>query len=451
MSNKFREIDRESELLLPANMEGWLGGDSLARFVVEIVESLETQAIDNAYKGGGSQPYPPKMMLALIFYCYATGIFSSRAIERATYELIPVIYLTGGTHPDHDSINTFRKRFLPELSALFVQILEIAHSTGILKLGEISIDGTKIKANASKHKAMSWKYACQLEKALKVEIEELLKKAESAENPKRKDIDIPAELQRREARLEKMAEAKKKMEARAQVRYEHEKAEYEAKIAARQAKEKQTGRKIGGKKPQAPEPGPQAKDQVNFTDEKSRIMPVSGGGFEQAYNSQASVDMDSLIIVANHVSQLRADKQEIEPAITELETLPETLGQVEKVAADSGYFSKGKTEKLADQEIEAHIPSGRQSHNQTLEERFQAEPEVPEAPTPVEAMKHRLKTDEGKKFYARRKSTVEPVFGIIKEVLGFRRFSFRGLEAVTGEWNLVCLAFNLKRLYALKA
>jgi len=449
MSNKFREINRESELLLPANMEGWLGGDSLARFVVDVVESLDIQEIENAYKGGGSQAYPPKMMLALIFYCYATGIFSSRAIERATYEMIPVIYITAGTHPDHDSINTFRKRFLPELSTLFVQILEIAHGTGVLKLGEISIDGTKIKANASKHKAMSWKYACQLEKVLKAEIEELLKKAESAE--KHKNIDIPAELERRESRLEKIAEAKKEIEARAQIRYEQEKAEYEAKIAARQAKEKKTRKKIGGKKPQAPEPGPQAKDQVNFTDEESRIMPVSGGGFEQAYNSQASVDMDSLIIVGNHVSQQSNDKQEIEPTLVELDSLPETLGQVDKVAADSGYFSKANAEKLAKQEIEAYIPSGRQSHNQTLEERFQAEQEAPEAPTPVEAMKHRIKTDEGKKFYARRKSTVEPVFGIIKEVMGFRRFSLRGLEAVTGEWNLVCLAFNLKRLYALKA
>ncbi len=225
------------------------------------------------------------------------GIFSSRKIEQATYELIPVLYITGGLHPDHDSINNFRKRFLGQLSPLFVEILEYACSLGIFKLGDISIDGVKIKANASKHKAMSWQYACKLEEQLKQEVAILLAKAESENGQGEPEIDIPQELQRREARLQKIGEIKAEIEHRAQVRYEQEKAEYERKLAERAAKEKARGRKLGGRAPSAPEPGPQSKDQLNFTDSSSRIMPVSGGGFEQAYNAQASVDLETMPIL----------------------------------------------------------------------------------------------------------------------------------------------------------
>jgi transposase len=239
-------------------MEGWLEPNSLARFVVEIVEQLDTSAIEGAYRGGGSAPYPPKMMLSLLFYCYAKGIFSSRKIEQASYELIPVLYITGGLHPDHDSINTFRKRFLEQLSPLFVEILEYACGLGIFKLGDISIDGVKIKANASKHKAMSWEYACKLEEQLRQEVATLLAKAESESGQGEPEIDIPQEIQRRQARLSKIREIKGEIEQRAQARYELEKAEYERKLAEREAKEKARGRKLGGKAPIAPQPGPQA-------------------------------------------------------------------------------------------------------------------------------------------------------------------------------------------------
>ena len=218
ISNKFIEIDRTVALKLPSNMEGWLDTNSLARFVVEIVEQLDTGEIEGAYKGGGSAPYPPKMMLALLFYCYAKGIFSSRQIEKATYELIPVLYITGGTHPDHDSINTFRRRFLAQLQPLFVQILEYACRLGIFKLGDISIDGTKIQANASKHKAMSWEYANKLEVQLQAEVETLLHKSQTEAGESFGDIDIPQELQRRQERLEKIAQVKSEIEARAQAR-----------------------------------------------------------------------------------------------------------------------------------------------------------------------------------------------------------------------------------------
>ncbi len=432
-------------------MEGWLDKNSLARFVVDIVEQLNTSAIEEAYGGGGSAPYPPKMILALLFYCYAKGIFSTRKIERATYELIPVLYITGGTHPDHDSINSFRKRFLTDLKPLFVQILEYACGLGIFRLGDISIDGVKIKANASKHKAMSWEYACQLEVQLKGEVEELLRKVETEEGQSGRDIDIPKELQYRKERLEKIGEIKAELEKRAQARYEQEKAEYDAKMAERKAKEKERGRKLGGKKPKAPESGPQAKDQVNFTDGESRIMPVSGGGFEQAYNAQASVDMETMLIVGNHVTQHPNDKQEVEPALSELDRLPESLGQVEKAALDSGFFSEKNTERFEKKGIEPYIACGRQTHNQTLKERLAAPLELPQNPDVLTAMKHRLKTELGRQFYAKRKSTVEPVFGIIKEVIGFRRFMLRGFNAVRGEWTLVCIAFNLKRLCTLSA
>ena len=427
-------------------MEGWLEQNSLARFVVEIVEQLDTSSIEGAYRGGGSAPYAPKMILALLFYCYAKGIFSSRKIEQATYELIPVLYITGGLHPDHDSINTFRKRFLGQLSPLFVEILEYACGMGIFKLGDISIDGVKIKANASKHKAMSWDYACKLEEQLKQEVATLLAKAENEDGQGEREIDIPQELQRRQARLEKIEQIKGEIEQRAQARYEQEQAEYESKLAERTAKEKARGRKLGGRAPQAPQLGPQSKDQMNFTDSESRIMPVSGGGFEQAYNAQASVDMETMLIVGNHVSQQPNDKQEVEPALAQLEQLPESMGQVEKAALDSGFFSEHNTQCFEAKEIEPYIASGRQTHNLSLEERLAPPSSPPQNPDAVAAMKHRLQTEAGKEVYAKRKSTVEPVFGIIKEVMGFRRFMLRGLEAVTGEWTLVCIAFNLKRL-----
>jgi transposase len=449
MSNKFIDIDRKTPINLPGEMEGWLDRNSLARFVVEVVEQLDTQAIEERYRGSGSAPYPPKMMLALIFYCYAKGIYSSRKMEKASYELIPVLYITGGTHPDHDSINTFRKRFLEEMSSIFVQILEYACNLGIFKLGEISMDGSKFKANASKHKAMSWDYAGKIEEQLKAEVEALLDKAESGLGESSRDIDIPQELKRREERLKKIAQIKAEIEQRAAARYKQEKAEFDRKMAERAAKEQERGRKIGGKKPKEPEPGPQGKDQVNFTDGESRIMPTSGGGFEQAYNAQASVDMVTMLIVGNHVSQNPNDKQEVEPALAELDKLPENLGKVEKAALDSGFFSEHNTQKFVDKDIEPYIASGRQNHYPTWSERFAAPPTPPQNPDEVAAMKHRLKTDEGKEFYAKRKSTVEPVFGIIKEVMGFRRFMLRGLQSVTGEWTLVCIAFNLKRLFAL--
>jgi len=451
VSHQFREIDRSQPITLPGNLEGWLDGNDLAHFIVEVVETLDTREIEAAYRGGGSAPYPPKMLLALLFYCYVKGIFSSRKIERATYELIPVLYLTGGLHPDHDRINTFRHRFLPHFERLFVQVLLIAHELGVLKLGDVSLDGTKIAANASQHKAMSWAYAERLEHQLPAEVQTLLARAAAVEGPGAVDIDLPAELKRREDRLAKIAEVKAEIERRAQARYAQDRAEHEAKQVERAAKEQARGRKLGGKKPPEPTPGPQPQDQVNCTDGDSRIMPVSGGGgFEQAYHAQATVTMGSLLIIGAHVTQNPNDQQEMEPAVAELAKLPKTLGAVERLAADNGYGSAHNVAILVSAGIEPLIAGGRQSHHEALAERLAPIPEAPSNPDAMGAMQHRLKTKEGKTFYAKRKATSEPVFGIIKEVMGFRRFLLRGLEAVKGEWRLVCLAFNLKRLFVLQ-
>lgn len=445
MSNKFIPIDRDTPFVIP--VQAWLSEGHLARFIVEMVEGLDVTALEAAYGGGGSAPYPPKMMLALLFYGYATGIFSSRALERATYELIPVIYITGNTHPDHNSINTFRKRFLEELKELFVQILLRAYGLGVLQLGDLSLDGSKVHANASKHKAMSWDYANRLEEQLRAEVEGLLQQAEAGNAEPVPGLKVADEVALRQARLQQISDVKAELEARAQARYEQEQAAYEAKLAQRRAQEQARGRKLGGRLPKPPEPGPQGKDQINFTDPESRIMPVSGGGFEQAYNAQVGVDHGSRLIVENHVSQHPNDKQELQPALAGIEQLPEQLGQVNHLLADNGYFSEANVKDCERASITPLLATGRAVHHPTPAERLADPGEAPNTTDPVVQMEHRLQTPEGKALYAKRKSTVEPVFGIIKHVMRLRQFLLRGLQAVQGEWNLVCIAYNLKRLH----
>jgi transposase len=447
MSNQFIPLERDQPMVIP--VQEWLAQDHLARFIVEIVEGLDVSALEAAYRGGGSAPYPPKMMLALLFYGYATGIFSSRALERATYELIPVIYITGNTHPDHNSINAFRNRFLGELKDLFVQLLLQAYALGVLQLGKVSLDGSKVHANASKHKAMSWDYANRLEEQLQAEVEALLQQAEAGHTEPLPGLKVMDELALRQARLQQIGAVKAELEARAQARYEQEQAAYEAKLVARRAKEQARGRKLGGRPPKPPEPGPQGKDQVNFTDPESQIMPVSGGGFEQAYNAHVGVEHTSRLIVANHASPNPNEKQELQPALDNLRQLPAELGRVNHVLTDNGFFSEANVKACEQAGLTPLIAMGRTGHHLTLEERFADPGEAPDTTDPVARMEHRLCTPEGKALYAQRKSTVEPVFGIIKHVMGFRQFLLRGLQAVQGEWNLVCIAYNLRRLYVL--
>jgi transposase len=449
MNNKFINLNNLQPIKIDKTFKGWLNEDSLARFIVEIVNQLDISKIDSQYNASGSPGYPPKMMIALIFYSYASGIFSSRKIEKATYELIPAIFITQGLHPDHSAIAHFRKRFLKNLEDIFVQILLIASEMGILKLGSVSLDGTKIKANASKHKALSYEYACKLEDKLQQEIVFLMAKARESDNSENNDINIPEELQRREDRLKNIITAKATIEKRRKVRYEQEKREYDANLEERALKEKARGRKLGGRKPVAPDEKPKPSDQVNLTDEESRIMPVSGGGFQQAYNAQAAVDMDTMLILENHVSQSSNDKQELEAILNKIAELPDQLGAVDKVAADNGYKSESNTVFAAEVGVELYVPAGRQKHNNKLDELLLQDPKEPINPTPSEAISHRMLTKVGKAFYALRKTTIEPTFGIIKEVMGFRRFSLRGLDLVKGEWTLVSIAYNLKKLCAL--
>ncbi len=450
MSN-FRPIDRKTPYLLPPSVEDWLPERHLARFVVEVIEGLDLSAMSKAYRGSVSASYHPAALLAILVYGYATGVFSSRKLERATYDSVAFRFVAANQHPDHDTIAAFRKRFLKEIEALFVKILLLAREMGVLKLGTVALDGTKVHANASRHSALSYEHANKIEAQLKAEVAELLAKAEAADKAEIPMGCGPEELALREKRLAKIAEAKAKIEARAKERYEREKAEHEAKLSAREAKEKATGKKPGGKPPAPPVEGPLPSDQVNLTDEESRIMPVAGGGFEQCYNAQAVVAENSLLVVAGDVAQAPNDKQQLEPMLAKTAALPEELGKAETMLADNGFFSEANVNACAAAGIEPLIAMNRDSHHPSLSERFAGAPPAPENPTPVEAMAHRLKTPEGKKLYALRKCMPEPVFGIIKSVLGFRQFLLRGLDNVRGEWSLVTMAWNLKRMFVLKA
>jgi transposase len=451
MEPNFLEVDRQTLYLLPPSVQDWLPERHLARFVVEIVEQLDLRSLKTAYAGRGSQPYHPAMLLALLFYGYSTGIFSSRKLERSTFDSVAFRYIAANSHPDHDTIATFRKRFLKEITGLFVQILMIARQTNMLKLGSVSLDGSKIKANASRHKALSYEHACKLETQLKAEVAELLSKAEAADKADIPDgMNIPKELERREQRLSAIAAAKTEIERRAAERHTREQAAYEEKVAARAKKSEDTGKKPRGKEPKPPTPGPAPKDQVNLTDEESRIMPVSSGGFEQSYNAQAAVDTASKLIVTAHITQQSNDKQELEPTLKNLAALPEELGSATEFLADSGYYSETNVNACENAGITPYIAVDRQSHNQSPWDRYKEPPPLPDDADSVATMKHRLKTTAGKAVYALRKVTSEPVFGIIKAVMGFRGFMLRGKEAVAGEWNLACMAYNIKRMHALK-
>ncbi len=449
MSN-FRPTDRLTGYLMPPSVDEWLPQRHLARFVVEVVEGLDLRAMSKAYRGSGSASYHPAPLLSMLIYGYATGVFSSRKLERATYDSVAFRFIAANDHPDHDTIATFRRRFLKEIEGQFVEVLKLAREMGVLKMGTVALDGTKIHANASRHSALSYEHAGKIEAQLKAEVAELLAKAEAADQADVPDgMSIPEELARREARLEQLAVARAKIEARAKERLARDEAEYAAKLAAREAKAEATGGKPRGKPPEPPVEGPLPTDQINLTDEESRIMPVAGGGFEQCYNGQAVVAAGSLLVVAAEVVQAANDKQQLQPMLNKLAVLPGALGNVETLLADNGYFSAANVTACAAAGIDPLIAMGRQPHYPSLAERFEDTPPPPENPTPVEAMAYRLKTPDGRTLYALRKQVPEPVFGIIKSVLGFRQFLLRGLDRVQGEWSLVTMAWNMKRLFVL--
>ena len=449
MSN-FRPFDRNTGFLFPPSVDEWLPERHLARFVVEVIDGLDLSAMRNSYRGTGTASYHPALLLGVLVYGYATGVFSSRKLERATYDSVAFRFVASNDHPDHDTIATFRRRFLAQIEALFVQVLLLAREMGVLKLGTVALDGTKIHANASRHSALSYEHAGKIEVQLKAEVAALLAKAEAADQADIPDgLSIPDELARREDRLRKLAEARAKIEARARERFVAERAEHEAKMAERAAKTAATGKKPSGRVPEPPAETPLPGDQINLTDEESRIMPMPGGGFEQCYNAQAVVSEGSLLVVAAGVVQAPNDKQQLSTMLDKLAELPGELDKTDVLLADNGYFSEANVEACQAAGIVPLIALGREPHHPALAERFAAAPPAPENPTPLEAMTHRLHTPDGKKLYALRKHTPEPVFGIIKSVLGFRQFLLRGLDGVRGEWSLVTMAWNVKRMFVL--
>ncbi len=451
MARRFKMVDYEKALDQTVTIRDVLPPDHLARFIARVVLLLDLSAIYAQYAPVGGEAYAPELLLGLLFYGYATGVFSSRKIEKATYESIPFRFLAGGWHPDHDTIANFRKTFLPEITNLFAQVLVIAHELGVLKLGTISVDGSKVHADASKSHAVSYGRLLQMERRLSAEVEELIALGETADQEGLPEgMDLEFEIALREERLLNLEQAKAVLEARAEERHEAEKAEYEAKLREREEKAKRTGRKPGGRPPQPPKAGPRAKDQYNFTDPDSRIMKNSNNkGFDQHYNVQVAVEQECRLIVGNTLSNHASDREE---AIPTVDAIPAQIGKPKAAALDNGYWSPTNVEELLGRGIEPFIATGRDSHNQSWRERFAQQPEPPaEDASLIVKMAYKLRTVIGKRIYGLRKSTVEPVIGIIKETLGFRQFSLRGLLAAAGEWCLVCLAYNLKRLHILMA
>jgi transposase len=448
-SKRFITVDYEKALELRVCLRECLPPDHLARFVVDIVALLDLKCIYLHYGERGGKTYAPEILLGLLFYGYATGVFSSRKIENKTIESIPFRYIAGGMHIDHDTVADFRKAFLPEIADLFVQIVLLAQAAGVLKMGNISLDGTKIHADASKSKAVSYKRLGELQERLHQEMEELLALAEQADQ-----IELPEgmviedEITFRKDRLANLAEAKAVLEARAQERYEAEQAEYQAKMRDREEEAKRTGRKPRGRAPQPPVPGAHDKDQYNFTDPESRIMKNStDGGFNQHYNVQVAVDQDSFLILSQTLSNHPNDYGE---AIPTLDAIPTKLDKPEAAALDNGYLSESNITEMEIRGIDPYIATGREPHHRNWKTYFTEQPAPPpQDASPTAKMAYKLRTEIGKAIYRLRKCTVEPVIGIIKEALGFRQFSLRGMTAAAGEWCLVCLAFNLKRFHNL--
>jgi transposase len=457
MGQNFFSDTIDQTLMFPPTLHDWLPEGHLARFLVDVVSALDLSAIYASYAekdGRGQAAYAPEMMVRLLLYGYATGVYSSRKIQTRTFEDVAFRYLSGDQHPDHATIAEFRKRHLDALSGLFTQALLLCSEAGLVKLGHVAIDGTKIKANASKHKAMSYKRMNETEARLKQEIDALLAAAEQtdAEEDARHGKDrhgdeLPVELQRRESRLQKIGEAKAALERQAKDKAVQQRAETGQKLAEREEEERRTGKKKRGRKPQAPDPEqarPEDTAQRNFVDPESRIMPdgANKGSFVQGYNAQIAVDSASQVIVAAEVTQETNDKKQLIPMIAQMVANLEQ--KAEKVSADTGYFSEANVTDESVKDVDLYVATGRDKHSGAVE--TIGHPPPPDA-SPKEAMRLKLQTVAGRDVYKMRKAIVEPVFGQIKEQRGFRRFSLRGLNNVSREWRLVCAASNLLKLF----
>ena len=442
MERTFRPFEVDQLLLLPPSLKEWLPSGHLVYFILDLIPKLDLSGILKTYGGEtrGNTPYDPRMMTGLVLYGYCIGVFSSRRIACHTEEDVGFRVLTGDQQPDFRTISDFRKVHLESLKKLFVQVLKLCRKAGLVKLGQVAVDGTKIKANASKHKAMSYDRMTREEERLQGEIEALLKRAEDADaeedalygTDKRGD-ELPAELAFRESRLKKIQEAMEALEREAQEQAEKKKAEILAKGTP------------SGRPGKEPDPVPAAKAQRNFTDPESRIMPSSSdkGSFVQGYNCQAAVDNKEQIIVAEEVTQQTNDKQQAVPLLRQVK---ENTGQgPDQASLDAGYFSEDNVNRIKAMRIEPLIPPDRQEHGKNV-------PAAPRGPIPkglsvMDQMRRKLRTKRGREDYSKRKETVEPVFGQIKQGRGFRQFLLRGLRKVKGEWSLICTTHNLLKLW----
>jgi len=457
MSKQFRNCDLNQAYLMPPSLQDWLPEGHLARFVADVVETLDLSAIYAPYEEGDSRglaAYDPRMMVRLLIYGYSRGVASSRRIERATYENVAFRYLAADQHPDHDTLAAFRKEHLANLAQLFVQVLKLCQRAGLVKLGHVALDGTKVKANASKHKAMSYERMGETEKKLAEEVEARLQEAarvDAEEDGKygqgKRGDELPQELARRESRLKKIREAKAALEEEARQAAQQKQAEVEARLREREKQEEERGRKFGGRPPQAPDPEqakPEPKAQRNFTDPDSRLMK-DGATKElvQGYNAQAAVDSQAQVIVAAAVTQAENDKKELVPLLLQVRGL--TGRPPQRATADNGYFSEANVTDPRLEGIDLLVAPDRQKHGKEVP--LATGPPPPPSSGVAEQMRYKLRTAEGRAVYKLRKAIVEPVFGQIKEARGFRRFLLRGLAKVGAEWKLICATHNLLKLF----
>ena len=450
----FRPYQPEQTLLLPPSIEEWLPEGHLARFVREVVTELDLSAIENTYREErGQPPYHPRLMVTLLLYAYSTGTYSSRRMAAKLVDDVAYRFLAAGNTPDFRTLSDFRKVHGVALNGLFVQVLKLCAEAGLVKLGRVAVDGTKVKANASKHKAMSYARMSEREAALQAKVAELLARADATDEAEdaeygedRRGDELPEELQRAEGRLAKIRAAKAALEAQAREQAVKDAEVAKANQAERERKEQQNGRRLGGKPFKVPDPEqakPEPKAQRNFTDPESRIQKTADG-FIQGYTAVLAVDEVAQVIVAQHVTPNGPEVHELIPAVEAIERL---LGQCPgQLVADAGYWSEQNVVQLEAKGIDAYVARGRVKHGEPV-------PPSPRGRIPAklgvaERMQRKLRTKAGRAVYARRKAIVEPVNGQIKQARGFRQFLRRGLERVSQEWSLVCTAHNLLKLRA---
>jgi transposase len=444
----FRPYNPDQLLLLPPDMTRWLPEGHLVYFIRDVVGQMDLSAIYASYDGskGGYPGYHPEMMVALLLYGYCVGIPSSRKIEKATHELIPFRVLAADQQPDHDTIAEFRRRHLETLGALFIQVLRLCQKAGLVKLGHVSLDGTKVRANASKHKAMSYARMERSVVELEAEVKRLFAEAEATDKVEdgqygkgQRGDELPEELRFKQGRLSRIKEAKEVLEREARERAKQEQLEQEK----RQERETSGGHR--GRPPKAPSEKPQGKTQYNFTDPESRIMKDGATkSFEQSYNCQAAVDSHSQVIVATGVSQEANDNEQLKPMVERLKTNLEG-DKPGRMTTDSGYFSEENVAYLTEEQIDGYVATGRIKHG---EQPLPApRGRIPKDASFKERMSRKLRTLKGRAIYAKRKEISEPVFGQIKQVRGFRQFLLRGLSKVSAEWDLICLGHNMLKLF----